>query len=197
MERKQKRHRSTKGLLSFLLVGLAVFGVAHTAHAQVVFDPAITYTTSKVTDNALGVSADDKTLTADLKLSYLFTAQGVFVGGMYKHEDASLTGGDVEGFAVGPTVGWTTGPWLFAGTYHFVGERRITAGGVETKYTEPKGFQIDVAYTHMVTPDFGFGPQLTYRDVKFDKSRIGAAAETSLTREEKSLEPYLAFHFQF
>jgi hypothetical protein len=192
------KQKVPSALFAPLIVLMAMISVAEQAKAQVIFDPAVTYTRSKFTDDTGTTgNSDTKTMLLDLKGAYLFTAQGIYVGALYKYADSTFTGGDLKGYELGPTVGWTSNGWSVSGTYFFLGERKTTIGGTETKFTEPKGLQVDLAYTHMFTPSFGFGPQLTYRNVTYDKSQVGGAGSTSAKLAEESLTPYFAFHFQF
>lgn len=181
------------------MVAVGVFFAAgSSALAQVTFDPAVRHTRIKITD-ASGVqgSTDTRQTVFDLKLGYLFGPRGVLVGGMYKIENANFRGGDSRGYAIGPVVGWTDGRFLFAGTVFLTGERKLTTGGIETKYSSLTGYQLDLAYTCPITASFGLGPQLTYRSVKFGKAAVGAAAESSQSLEETEMTPAIALHFVF
>jgi hypothetical protein len=197
------RHVRTVRCRSFLVTRWMVaagvfFAAGSSALAQVVFDPAVRHTKIKVTD-ASGVqgSIDTRQTVFDLKLGYLLAPHGVLVGGMYKIENANFRGGDSRGYAIGPVVGWTDGRFLVAGTVFLTGERKLTTGGVETKYSSLAGYQLDLAYTCAITTSFGLGPQLTYRSVKFGKTAVGSAAESGQSLEETEMIPAIALHFAF
>jgi hypothetical protein len=190
-----KEIANLKGAAIMLFLAL---GLSHVVQAQVAFDPAITYRQTKITDQSGAVGDSDASQSAiDLKLSYFFREQSLFVGGIYKLENSDFTGGTSRGYLVGPVIGWRNNGWMVDASYQFIGERVEKIGGTETKFTEPGALQIDAAYTYMVTPRFGLGPQLTYRDVKYDKSNVGSAGKTSAYLKDRTFEPYIAMHFDF
>lgn len=186
------RYFSTLGLFVFIALNVAV------ARASIVFHPGVTYTTSKVSDQTGAVGdSDAHALTLDARLGTVFETNGLFLGGMYKLEDGGSTGTDLKGFMTGPSVGYAQNNLVFIFTYFLAGERKTTAGGIENKYSQGRGYQFDFSYLALFSQNFSLGPQLTYRTTKFEKSQIGAAAETSNSLENSTFSPGLAFWFAF
>lgn len=173
-------------------------GAMPLARAGLAFSPAVNYTTQKETDQSgiLGHS-DSKVMIIDFRLGYVFPENGLFLGGMYKLENSTYSNGDMKGFAVGPSLGYVNGGFSFIATYHFMGERKYTFSGVEAKFTDGKGYQFDLAWAPEVSPNFGLGPQLTYRTIKYAQSQNGTAAATSNSYEVTTIAPAFVFWFKF
>lgn len=180
-----------------LILALLVTIASSQAFADYIFGPALSYETLK--EEVDGSTTDDtKMLTLDLRLGYVFNQNGLYVGAMYKLEKDDFQGGDLNGYALGPSIGYVNSNGFSAlVTYHIMAERKYTSSGTEAKYSSGQGYQLDIAYAPEITSGFGIGPQMTYRYVKFEKQKIGPAPETSTSREITSLDPTLVFWFTF
>lgn len=190
------------GFACFLVLGF-VFGLlfGSTAHAEFGFSPTVHYSQNKITDEVSGASttsSDSVYQTLDFRIGYIAPATGLWLGGMYTMERATVsTNSEFSGSGYGPSVGFLRNGFNFIGTYVLSAERTYTNSGVTTKYRDGKGYQLDFGYYFLITQGFGLGPQFTYKTIKYSKTQVGAAAETSDTRDVTSLEPYLAFFFLF
>lgn len=179
-------------LAAFTAVGLG----SSVASADIVFAPSVYLQTEKVQVNG-GTSSDNRYLVVDFRLGYVFPENGLYIGGLYKMENDAYSNGDLKGYAAGPSIGYVNGAFSFIATYHVMAEKKYTFSGVETKYASGSGWQLDLSYAPQVSPNFGLGPILSYRDIKYSKTQVGGAAETSNTYEISGLTPGIMFYFNF
>lgn len=188
---------ATTTMIVIMTVAMTMMSPSH-SQAEVVFAPSIAYDYEKVSDSTGAFSdADTRTAAIDLRLGYLFSANGFFAGGLYKIETNSYDNGDLKGFVLGPSGGWIRGPFSVIATYYLMAERRYTFGNQETKLSSGQGYQLDLAFTPQIATNLGFGPQLSYRSVKYTKSQVGSGAETGNSYETTAWIPYFAFWFVF
>lgn len=190
----------TRGLAlaSSVFVGSVFAG--STANAELVFAPAFRYESIKSTDNSGIVgSQDSRTLILDAKLGSAASSDGLYWGGIYRYEDTAFGGGGakISGSGIGPSIGYVSGAGSIIASYFILAERKLTSGGAENKLSQGAGLQIDVAWTPEISSNFGLGPQLTYRSIKYSKSQIGAGTETSNSYEETTIDPAIALWWKF
>jgi hypothetical protein len=86
--------------------------------ASIVFSPGVSYETIKTTTNTSGPmgTRDDKILSIDARLGYVFDENGLYLGGMYRHESDTYLNGEMSGSAYGPSIGYTQGGFNFIAT---------------------------------------------------------------------------------
>lgn len=166
------------------------------ASAEIAFAPSLYLNTEKTKVNGSETS-DNRWLIVDFRMGYIFSENGLYLGGMYKMENDAYRNGDLSGYAVGPSVGYVNGGFSLIATYHAMAERKITSSGTEVKYSSGSGFQVDVAYTPQIASNFGLGPVFSYRDTKYSKTKVGGAAETSDSFQLSGLTPGFMFFFKF
>jgi hypothetical protein len=188
-------------MFKFLASAVLAFFIVQPASATIIFGPSVSYSTRKQSDASAGTiygcCQDRQVLTVDARLGYVFTENGLYLGGIYKLESDKYEAGDLSGFAVGPSIGYVNSGFSLIATYHLMAERRYTFSGLERRATSGSGLQVDLGWAPQVATNFGIGPVLTYRTLKFGKTQIGTAAETSQSAEETTLEPSLLFWFSF
>jgi hypothetical protein len=187
--------RSLKVLTACVILGFWV----PKAEASFLFTPGVRYESVKIEDNAgIATDTDSHALTIDGRAGIVLDVAGIYVGGLYRYED-SVSGGSnkIKGSAYGPSAGIVTRQFALIGTYLLNGERTYSAGAAESKLSQGKGVQFDVMYVAGVTETFGIGPQLTYRDVKFEKSTPFGAVENDNTVTETTIEPGIVLWWRF
>ncbi len=171
-----------------------------TAQAEIVFSPTGTYSSNKVADTVGGTAntiTETSAQTIDFRLGLVFST-GAWVGGLYKMENASLgSSANYTGTAYGPSLGFLLNGLNLIGTYFLGANRSYNNSGTVTQYTPGTGYQIDLGYYFAVTKGFGLGPQLSYKNIKYTQTQIGAAPATPDTREVTSVDPYVAIFFIF
>jgi hypothetical protein len=190
-----RAHRLILTLTAFLVTAGSLL-VPERARADILFAPALSYSTETQKVNG-GTSVDNRLIVADFKLGYLFAENGLYLGGMYKYEDGSFLGGSVKANAIGASIGYVGAAFSLIATYHFLGERKVSSGGTDTKYTGVSGYQFDAAYVMPVSGGFSLGPQLTYRSTAYSKTQVGGSPQTSNKFEISNVQPGFAFFFKF
>jgi hypothetical protein len=126
--------------------------------------PSLSYYSRKITETSALVG-EVSTLIVDSKFGYAFNS-GLFVGVQANYETGKSGNDDVSGYSAGPTVGYSddyTGIFVTA-TYHLVGKMDY---GVAGKYDKVRGLQIDLAYPLAITDKIRFGPQLSWKSLKY------------------------------
>lgn len=148
----------------------------------------LTYFSRNISDT-LGTTGNFSTGVAELKAGYILDF-GLFAGILGHYDMGRSSGNDIKTYFVGPTVGYTcsyTG--LFASaSYHVFGQ--LDAGNAG-KYKKANGLQIDVAYPMKINDSLKFGPQLSYRSMKYSD---GGALANLNTRE---LVPFMGLWYIF
>ncbi|MBY0314801.1 MAG: hypothetical protein K2Q26_04745 [Bdellovibrionales bacterium] len=178
--------------MRFLLL-LTLLSVSGIAQAQDwVVNPSLTYFSRKLEQTAGNnqIAGKLNVLTADVKGGYIFD-YGLFVGVQAVYETGSGSGNDMTNYFVGPSVGYLsddTGIFITA-TYHVVGTSDMDAAG---KYGKAQGLQIDLGYPMMITEEIKFGPQLSYKAIKYTDGDAGLADNTT-----KQLTPYFGLWLFF
>lgn len=187
--------------LGFGLVVLAGVVFSEEAYAQYAFSPTISVHSEKVTDlSPSPLSDQDRRIAViDFRFGRLFniTASQIFLGAIYKFEDETFSEGDMRGFLLGPSLGWSKNAMSAMFTYHLMGQRRYSYLGSEIKYTNGHGVQLDFAYTPEVLPRFGLGPQISYRSITYDKSQVSTLPAASQPYETSGLSMALALWWGF
>lgn len=174
-----------------LITALVVLFSVSLSQAQIIFAPAVTYTTTKVRDNSAGAtSVDSKTSVYDLKLAYLH-ASGLYLGGMYSITSA----GDDDAFAAGPTLGYSHYSGFYAlFTYHLMSQYKFADG---SKFNDGMGAQIDLGWVFPLTSMFSMGPQISYRSINYKKAESAGGTETTIDQTVSTLSPFISLWFQF
>ncbi len=180
-----------KHMRVLLMISLLVVGAW--AHAQeVLINPNLTYFSRKLEQTAGNNQTAGKIdmLTIDAKAGYIFDF-GLFVGGQVAYEMGKSGGNDVTNYNVGPSVGYLSDDTGFfvSATYHLLGMSDLDAGG---KYDKGQGLQIDLAYPMPITDSLKFGPQISYKSIKYTDNDAGAADVTT-----KQLTPYFGLWYFF
>ena len=161
------------------------------------FLPSFRYVAEKVTDTSGIVgNADYGAFAADLKFGYVMQNH-VYFGPALRLESGTASVGGAKGYAAGVSAGYVKEQFAAIATLHGYAERRYTANGIESKLAAGLGYQLDAAYLPEIFPGLRFGPQLTYRWMKFGRSQFGTASETDRGAELSILEPVLALAFRF
>ena len=207
----RSERRSYVRLCGFILAALLVGPIGYAAdespaeapiaeaHAEspFVFLPSVRYVSEKVTDTSGIVgNADYGALAADLKFGYVLRNY-VYVGPTLRIESSTASVSGAKGYAAGISAGYLKDQFAAIATLHGYAERRYTTNGIESRLAAGLGYQIDAAYLPEIFPGLRFGPQLTYRWMKFTRTQFGTASESDRGVELAVFEPVLAFAFRF
>ncbi len=118
----------------------------------------------------------------------LVSQSGWTVGALYATKKVKSGSFTLDRTGIGPTLGWISRKdfgFYILGTYFLELERSDDLEG--------SGYQIDLGYK-MSLGRIAFAPQLSYRDLKYDK-RNGQSL--GLNYVDKGIDPYFVFLFQF
>lgn len=173
--------------MKFLVI-LGIFFSVVSAHAEIVFAPAVSYL--KVEEEADGVSTGETELSSyDLKLGYVHNS-GLYLGGMYQMSKRN----DDKGFAAGPTLGFSHYTGFYAlFTYFLVAEHDQVS---PVQWTDGMGPQVDVGWVFPITHMFFIGPQVSYRSITYDKVE-GPGGSTNFENTRSQVLPYVSLWFRF
>ena len=176
--------------ISTLVIIVLLLGSS--AQAGLIFTPSITYMSQTLNDGANPPETDSKLTIIDLRLGYVLDF-GLYFGGLYSIQDQNLLADSSDSY-FGPSIGYYNSGFMIMGTYYLYGERDLTSGS--GKYTEVKGFQIDLSYSVPIAETLLIGPQLTYHNIEFDQfeaSGFGGPTDYKLS----SITPYFNITFLF
>lgn len=173
------------------LIFLSVLLTSYISQADIIFSPAIGYTTDK--QEVDGTTTVDTARKAyDFRLGWTHNS-GLYLGGLYTM--TNTTSGDDEdkmtGF--GPTLGYVHSYGFYALFTYFVSAEYKTD---TSKYVDGMGPQIDIGWVFPLTGNFYIGPQMSYRSVGYDKVEVsGTSVATDTTHS--NISPYLTLWFKF
>lgn len=181
-----------------VICGLLVAALASSnANASIVITPGLRYQSTKSKDaNGVMPETDTQVLAGDGRLGIAFDTAGIYLGGLYRYEQ-TISGDDkMTGTGYGASAGIISRQFAVIGTYILNAERTYKTTS-ERDLTGGTGYQVDVMYVAGITAEFGIGPQLTYRNVKFTKSQIAPAAEVETKYTETSIDPGIVLWWRF
>lgn len=165
-----------KGMTSFLCAILSSLVISSQASAFV-FAPAFNYNSQKED------SVKESSYTLDLRFGTMI-GDPWYIGGIYDIQKENSGGLDTDTWGLGPSVGLIYPNLSFIISYYLVSERQ-TPG---VKFDKALGPQIDVGYSFPIGGSVKFGPQLTWRDVRYNNPAV---------KKVSSFKPYLAFYFSW
>jgi hypothetical protein len=169
-----------------LLVFALIFFYNPNSRADFVFSPSLFYKTYSEGDN--GSSVDVTETYYDVNLDYL-GASGLLLGGIYSHMSREQGSSETARTAYGVSIGYTDTSWFLRGHYFLSSEYEV---GTNRKYTDGKGYQLDVGYWFQGFSKLKLGPQLTYRSLNYSKYNSQKADHTST-----DLMPYFSLAIIF
>lgn len=177
--------RSVFSILIFVLIFPTV------GHADYIFAPSLTVSSPDVS----GGTDNTQLSSIDAKFGYTFD-YGLYVGALYAlgKEKNSQTGVDATSFVFGPSVGFNMWNVYAITTYHIFGERDLSAGGI--KYANATGVQVDLGYVFSLTNTVSLGPQVTYRDVRFNDKQVQGLSEAD-SFQWTGITPYISLWLNF
>jgi hypothetical protein len=124
-----------------------------------IFSPDFYYYSIKTS-----TGADQAESKVHLRLGYKF-GPWLYGGGIYEMEKTTSNGNntnELKGY--GPSIGLVSDN--FYGILHYLFNVEL---GVNNKYTEGTGPQVDVGYQFPLNGTFGLSPQITWRDITYKK----------------------------
>jgi hypothetical protein len=162
--------------------------------AGVTLFPSFFYSSS--TDE-LTTKTETNNLFLNLRLGYTMSS-GLYLGGIYEMENSeskTTSTAKSEQSAYGASVGYVSNFYVI-GSYFLSAE--IKGSGGITSYTTGTGFGADLGYTFMMGK-WGFGPELSYKSITYEKTKAANGRETTLSKKYTSSDiiPYFAFKFVF
>ena len=173
---------------------IATLLASNIAFAQLVISPGVGYYSSDV-ESTQGITANtERTETRiDARVGYVLP-MGLYLGGMYSHNNVDFGVADGTGNLMGPTVGYYSMMGFYTLlTYHIVGEFEFDAS---SKITGAKGPQVDVGWIFPISAYFGIGPQITWRSIEYDKVE-GGGTSVDTDYKDTSIAPYVSLWFMF
>jgi hypothetical protein len=153
--------------------------------------PGLTYYSRQISEASSQVG-EVTTLVIDMKAGYVFKTgalEGLFVGGQGLYETGKANNRDAKGYHVGPSVGYSdsyTGFFVSA-TYHLFGKMDLSGG----TYDKVRGLEIDLAYPLAITDTVRFGPQVSWKNLKYTDG--GALSDTDM----KGFSPFATLWINF
>jgi len=172
-------------LKNLLLIGVLISMPYSSAFAKAYARLGGTYSTQEA--GSEGSESESKRMVMDIGGGHIWS-NGATLGLLYATEKNEAGGASIDRKAYGPTVGWVTkssdGPYVLF-TYFLKVERSDNYEG--------SGMQLDLGYK-FGGRTVGFAPQLTYRDLKYDKV---SGASISPKTIDKKIEPLFVAWMDF
>jgi hypothetical protein len=175
-------------VLFLSLFGIASAQAAGGSNTGFIVNPGLMYSSLKTDSGSVDLAATDLALRLGWGMS-----NGLYLGVGYASfatKSGSTTTTDTFTSA---DLGWLAGNWSFVFNYYFSGkdQQDSTTTNIGT------GMGLTLGYTFWAG-GFGFGPQLSWAEIKYDKKEV-SGAESALSPEVKTtgIKPMFGLWFKF
>lgn len=151
-----------------------------------------------------GTASSERHLRANVAAGWASALNGdhsLAYGASFRSERGFQNGAELSGYGLGVFLSWFHGPFSVRADYIVIATQKSNNGVVETEFREGRGISLQVRWLHWPNwfegDRIGFGPSLTFEQIRYAKSRVGSLPETGTTRTTESFTPGLIGVFLF
>lgn len=178
-----------KKIMFFSIIGSVLgFSSVHAASGGTgfVINPALFYQSLSVTSG--GTTTATSSTLIDARLGYVLSS-GLYLGGLYSMTSSSSS--STTDTMMGADIGFYSGAFSAIASYLLSAEDQTSS----TTSLKGTGFALTLGYAFNAG-SWGFGPQLMYSSVNYDKS-VSSGTETTIDIAVTGIMPRFGLWFHF